>query len=259
MVERWILNLAVAGSIKAVSLTATPAEVQSALIKADKSELKALGVRALRGVLGHEFSHVMDRHMLSGSIAAAISSSIAFAANGVMWAVGRAQIAVKKDFDRLLGHKTFVDPISIGVAAKSLPVLIKVFAAHWIPVMVQIAQMASSRNNEGMADEDGALLSSDPESLALGLGMLTTWRPEEGFVLTSAELPKLTALSHLMTVNPIQQAHEAGVLPKLDALTSAVIGKADDFLFNLFITHPNTLVRIEKLADMAEALGLAQE
>ena len=80
--------------------------------------------------------------------------------------MGHAQIAVKKAFDRILGRpsepadagKKIVDPISIGVAGKSLFALAKLFAALWVPVVVQIVQMASSRNNEGMADEDGALL-----------------------------------------------------------------------------------------------------
>ncbi|OGR93770.1 MAG: hypothetical protein A2V88_05065, partial [Elusimicrobia bacterium RBG_16_66_12] len=261
-----VFRLAVAGSVSGVSLKATPTEVQSAVLKADRAELKALGVRMLRGVLGHEFSHVMDRHMLSGSVAGAISASIAFASYGIMWAVGHAQIAVKKAFDRILGRpsepadagKKIVDPISIGVAGKSLFALAKLFAALWVPVVVQIVQMASSRNNEGMADEDGALLSQDPESLALALGMLTTWRPKEGFVLPGVTLPRMAALSHLMTVNPLQQAHEAGAMPRLDAVTSAVVGKGDDFLFNLFITHPDTMVRISKLADMAEAMRVAK-
>lgn len=261
-----VFRLAIAGSVKGVSSEATPAEVKSALADAGRTELKALGVRMLRGVLGHEFSHVMDRHMLSGSIAGAIASSIAFASYGVMWTVGHAQISVKKAFDRLLGrreapsgHKTFVDPISIGAAAKSLPTLLKIFAALWAPLLVQIVQMASSRNNEGMADEDGALLSQDPESLALALGMLATWRPKEGFRLPGSTLPRMAALSHLMTVNPLQQAHEAGALPKLDAVTAAVVGKGDDFLFNLFVTHPDTSVRIQKLADMAEALRASKK
>ena len=270
-----VFRLAISGSITGVTEESSPADIQAAVLKADRVELKALGVRMLTGVLGHEFSHVMDRHMLSGAIAGAVSSSIAFASYGVMWAVGHAQVAVKKAFDAMLGRrapetgpqakseseeneggsKTLVaDPISVGVAVKSLPALLKLFAALWVPVLVQIVQMASSRNNEGMADEDGALLSEDPQSLALALGLLTTWRPKTGFILPGTALPRVVALSHLMTVNPVEQAYQAGALPKLDAFTSAVVGKGDDFLFDLFVTHPDTTVRIEKLSDMADAL-----
>jgi Zn-dependent protease with chaperone function len=270
-----VFRLAISGSITGVTTASSPADIQAAVLKADRVELKALGVRMLSGVLGHEFSHVMDRHMLSGSIAGAISSSIAFASYGVMWAVGHAQIAGKKLMDKILGRKPLpvepsikgddaaeegsnktlvVEPITAGLAVKSLPALLKLFAALWVPVLVQIVQMASSRNNEGMADEDGAHLSEDPESLALALGLLTTWRPKSGFMLPGTTLPRVVALSHIMTVNPIEQAWQAGALPKLDAFTEAVVGKGDDFLFDLFVTHPDTIVRIEKLHDMAEAL-----
>ena len=270
-----VFRLAIAGSVSGVAADASAADIQAAVLKADRVELKALGVRMLTGVLGHEFSHVMDRHMLSGAIAGAVSASIAFASYGVMWAVGHAQVATKRAFDRLLGRRApsdgpraknesedgeggskslVADPISVGVAVKSLPALLKLFAALWVPVMVQIVQMASSRNNEGMADEDGALLSEDPQSLALALGLLTTWRPKSGFVMPGIELPRVVALSHMMTVNPVEQAYQAGALPKLDAITSAVVGKGDDFLFDLFVTHPDTTVRIEKLSDMADAL-----
>jgi Zn-dependent protease with chaperone function len=276
-----VFRLAIAGSISGVTEGSSPADVQAAVLKADRVELKALGVRMLTGVLGHEFSHVMDRHMLSGAIAGAVSSSIAFASYGVMWAVGHAQAAGKKLVDRLLGRrasetepraklsdeedgggtqsKTLIaDPISVGVAVKSLPALLKLFAALWVPVMVQIVQMAASRNNEGMADEDGAILSEDPQSLALALGLLTTWRPRPGFMLPGTTIPRVIGLSPMMTVNPLDQAYRAGALPKLDAFTEAVVGKGDDFLFDLFVTHPDTAVRIEKLSDMSDALRAAK-
>ena len=277
-----VYRLAIAGTITGVTESSSAADIQAAVLKADRVELKALGVRMLSGVLAHEFSHVMDRHMLSGAIAGAVSSSIAFASYGVMWAVGHAQVGAKKLFDKLLGRRALettpdakaaadeeaessrenktllVDPISIGVAVKSLPALLKLFAALWVPVMVQIVQMASSRNNEGMADEDGALLSEDPQALALALGMLTTWRPRSGFMLAGVSLPRIAALSFLMTVNPLQQAAAAGALPKLDAVTDAVVGKSDDFMFDLFVTHPETATRIEKLSDMSDALRAAK-
>jgi Zn-dependent protease with chaperone function/MFS family permease len=261
-----VFRLAIAGSIAGVTEESSPADIQAAVLKADHVELKALGVRMLTGVLGHEFSHVMDRHMLSGSIAGAVSSSIAFASYGVMWAVGHAQVGAKKLFDAILGRRApeassepaLVDPISIGAAVKSLPALLKLFAALWAPVLVQIVQMSSSRDNEGMADEDGALLTEDPQSLALALGLLTTWRPKDGVALAAEAVPRVIALSPMMTVNPLEQAHRAGVLPKLDAFTEAVVGKGDDFLFDLFVTHPDTLVRIEKLSDMSDALRAAK-
>lgn len=266
--EFKVFRRAIAGSVTGVPADATPSQVAAAVLKADRSELKALGVRMLRGVLSHEFSHVMDRHMLSGSIGGAIASGVAFASYGVMWAVGHAQILVQKalgmrpkqvqeDEARAKtegpGAKVeALDPISTGVIIKSLPALLRLFAALWAPVVLQVLQMASSRNNEGMADEDGALLSEDPESLALALGLLTTWRPPSGFRLPGAAIPRAASLQHIMIVNPLEQLENAGALPRKSA--SGGPTRADDLIFELFITHPNTGVRIRKLWDMSEAM-----
>ena len=266
--EFKVFRRAIAGSVTGVPADATPSQVAAAVLKADRSELKALGVRMLRGVLSHEFSHVMDRHMLSGSIGGAIASGVAFASYGVMWAVGHAQVMVQKALgmrpkqaqeDEVKaktegpGSKVeALDPISTGVIIKSLPALLRLFAALWAPVVLQVLQMASSRNNEGMADEDGALLSEDPESLALALGLLTTWRPGAGFRLPGATIPRAASLQHIMIVNPLEQLENAGALPKKSAAGGPT--RADDLIFELFITHPNTAVRIRKLWDMSEAM-----
>jgi len=271
--EFKVFRRAIAGSLTGVPADATPAQVAAIVLKAERGELKALGVRMLRGVLSHEFSHVMDRHMLSGSIGGAIASGVAFASYGVMWAVGHAQVLVGKIFgggakaqpvdetvkresgssDSPKTNRTeALDPISTGVIIKSLPALLRLFAALWAPVVLQILQMAASRNNEGMADEDGALLSEDPASLALALGLLTTWRPGAGFRLPGVTVPRAASLQHIMIVNPLEQLEGAGALPKSSA--SGAPTRADDLIFELFITHPNTGVRIRKLWDMSEAM-----
>jgi len=267
--EFKVFRRAIAGSVTGVPADATPSQVAAVILKADRSELKALGVRMLRGVLSHEFSHVMDRHMLSGSIGGAIASGVAFASYGVMWAVGHVQLVVQKALgmrpktaapeepsarsEKGPGSRVeALDPISTGVIIKSLPALLRLFAALWAPVVLQVLQMASSRNNEGMADEDGALLSEDPESLALALGLLTTWRPPSGYRLPGATIPRAASLQHIMIVNPLEQLENAGALPRTSA--SGGPTRADDLIFELFITHPNTGVRIRKLWDMSEAL-----
>ncbi|MCX5795640.1 MAG: M48 family metalloprotease [Elusimicrobia bacterium] len=336
-----VFRMAIAESIPGVAVDATPVQVAEAVKNASAEDIKKLGVRALRGVLAHEFSHVMDRHMLLNAIAGSISSGVAFAAYGVMWAVGHAQAAAKKLKDSifpapksvgdptldqmirksgtivngmyaavslmplaalgagilfllnmpLLGlasaavaavslgsflylHQAFernqqamvdhvslprsvrygIEPISTGLSVKSLPALLRVFAALWGPIVLQITQMASSRQDEGMADADGAKLSNDPEALALALGLLTTWRPKTlGPAIAAERLPIVAANSHLFTVNPVEQMQKAGALPKSDPLSDMVVGKQDDFLFNLFITHPDTTQRIERLGEMAQA------
>lgn len=259
-----VFRKAIRGSIPGVAADASPVQIAEAVKSAGSAELKTLGTRVLRGVMAHEMSHVMDRHMLLGSMAGAISSGVSFAAYGVMWAVGHAQAAAKKlkEFffppklkpeDLAQDGRVGIEPIATGLSVKSLPALLRVFAALWAPIVLQMTQMASSRSNEGMADEDGAKLSEDPEALALGLGLLSTWRPAPGYRLPARRLPLVSANAHLYTVNPLEQLRRADALPEADALADMVVGKQDDFLFNLFITHPDTNQRIERLYEMSEA------
>lgn len=274
--EYKVFRTGLVGTIPGVTQQSTPQEAAQAIVRADAAQLKTLGTRLLRGVLAHEFSHVMDRHMVTGTIGGAISSGVAFASYGVMWAVGHAKVTVTKLKDRILGRTVKVqedpevdenrpgmtdprrgakpemlEPLSTGIVLKSLPALIRVFVALWAPIILQITQMAGSRNNEAQADEDGALLSKDPAALALALGLLTTWRPR-GFAISGLQLPRLAAVSHMMTVNPLQQLQAAGALPKNDAMP---VTKADNFMLNLFLTHPDTMWRIRTLKRMADALG----
>lgn len=270
-----VFRKAIARSVSGVTASSGKQEVAQAILRADEAQLKALGYRMLRGVHAHEFSHVMDRHMMTGAITGAMSSAIAFASYGVMWAVGHAQTFGKAVFSRLTGRgrakpastdasastgeskdgkgpsPEALDPISTGLVLKSLPALLKMFAALWAPVLIQIIQLAGTRNNEGQADEDGALLSEDPEALALALGMLTTWRPAQGFMVSAARLPLTAATAHMFTVNALEQLDNAGALPKLEVWGAE---KGDNFLFDLFITHPDTRIRIERLHDMSEAM-----
>ncbi|MBI5210673.1 MAG: M48 family metalloprotease [Elusimicrobia bacterium] len=252
-----VFRKAVAGSLPGVSKDATQAELLQAVKSATDAQLKDLGYRGLHGVLAHEMSHVMDRHMLLGAVTGGISSAVAFASYGIMWAVGHAKAALQRLWDRLTGKKpdsrAYVAPLVTGAAMASLLGILRVFAALWVPIVMQIMQMGASRSNEGMADEDGAKLGQDPESLALALGLLMTWRPAPGFFLKNERLPLLIAVAHLMTVNPVQQLHKAQAL-KLDDMTEMAVGKQDDFLFNLFITHPDTDQRISRLYKMSEAL-----
>jgi Zn-dependent protease with chaperone function len=276
--EFKVFRMGLLGSVPGVTVNSTPQEAAQAVLRASPDQLHALGTRLLRGVLSHEFSHVMDRHMITGTIGGAISSGVAFASYGVMWAVGHAKVMTQKLKDRVMGNAPklrdneadenrpgltdrpgrgakpqMLEPLSTGVVLKSLPALLRMFAALWAPIILQITQMAGSRNNEAQADEDGALLSQDPAALALALGLLTTWRPK-AFTISGLQLPKLAAVAHMMTVNPLAQLRDAGALPKNDAVDRPPTA-ADNFMLELFLTHPDTLWRIRTLKKMADALG----
>ncbi|MFA6316048.1 MAG: M48 family metalloprotease [Elusimicrobiota bacterium] len=239
---------------------ATQEQLLAAVAGASDADLTKLGYQALRGVMAHEMSHVMDRHMVVGAVSGGIASAVSFASYSVMWAVGHAKAAVTKVWDKITGRtpedQRFVAPLAAGPAMASLVGLIQVFAALWVPTVLQVLQMGASRSNEGMADEDGAKLSAEPESLAIGLGLLMTWRPKGLFSLPSRMLPRLMAVSHLMTVNPVEQLYRNGAI-QIDEAMQWAVGKKDDFMFNLFITHPDTTQRITRLFEMAEALKAA--
>ncbi len=272
-----VFRKAISGSVPGLSADAAANELSQALVRASDAQIQALGRRMLRGVLGHEFSHVTDRHMLIGSISGAMSSAVAFASYGVMWGVGHVKAAARRitgradtpvaaspeASSRVLSieaakadsdNAKLVDPITAGAAIRTFPALLRVFAALWGPTILQIIQMAGSRNNEAQADQDGAYLTDDPEALALALGMLTTWRPKPGFSFEYSHMPRLAALSQFMTVDPIAQLRQAGVLPKDDGRPQWAADKNDDWMFNLWVTHPDTAKRIETLHDIAETL-----
>jgi len=283
---------AIRGSIAGIDPEAGPLEIVQALESADPAQVKALGVRALRGVMGHEFTHVMHRDMLLGAVAGTLASAIAFSSYGVLWAVGHAQALMAKLWEKLTGRRaapapeasrsdeTFqtedgadaadtaapesykrqaFEPITTTAAATSLLGLVKIFAALWGPVIATLLSMASSRTREGHADEGGAILTEDAESLALGLGLLTSWRPPMGMFVHRRLLPLIAAQAHIMTVNPIEQLYRANALPKMGVLARMAVGKEDNFFFNLFITHPDTNQRIERLYDMSEAMKTRKE
>ncbi|PCI37400.1 MAG: hypothetical protein COB53_06465, partial [Elusimicrobia bacterium] len=296
-----VFRRAVRGSLPDLAEDAAPVDVIAALENADRQDLKKLGVRALRGVMGHEFNHVMHRDMLLGAITGTISQGIAFSAYGVLWAVGHAQAIFTRLWNAALrrgkdaGEAVRIqekpetrgagksgrsidleaagveidpyqrqaervrpqvfEPITTSAAATGILSLVKILVALWAPVIATLISMSSSRTREGHADEGGAILTKDPEALALGLGLLTSWRPPTGFVAHTRILPLVAAQAHIMTVNPIEQLKEADALPEPSRIVQLAVGKEDNFLFNLFITHPDTTQRIERLYDMAEAMA----
>ena len=145
-----------------------------------------------------------------------------------------------------------LEPVSTSAGVVAVLKMAGIFAALWAPVFAKILAMASSRTREGHADESGGEITQDHESLALGLGLLTAWKPGGGFALNRPMLPRWTSQAHIMTVNPFEQLYSAGVLGEGGGKGRPAT-RADDWIFELFITHPNTTQRIERLYEMARA------
>jgi heat shock protein HtpX len=102
----------------------------------------------LKGVLAHELSHVGNRDILIGSVAAAVATGISFIANMAMWG---AMFGGRGDDDE---------------GANPIAVLLLALLA---PMAAGLLQMALSRSREFEADRSGARLIGDGEPLARAL------------------------------------------------------------------------------------------
>ncbi|WP_436793688.1 zinc metalloprotease HtpX [Actinospongicola halichondriae] len=107
----------------------------------------------IRGVLAHELSHVRNRDILIGSVAAAIAMGITFIARMAMW--GAMFGGARNDDDN--------NPIAL------------IATALLAPVAAGLLQMAISRSREFGADRSAAQLIGSGEPLARALEKLESY------------------------------------------------------------------------------------
>lgn len=127
---------------------ATGRNPDHAAVAVTQGILQALSWEELRGVLAHEISHIKNRDILIGSVAAAVALAITFLARMVMW----ASIFGGGDRDR----NVFGELALIILA----------------PLAAFLLQMALSRSREYEADRSGARLLGTGEPLASALEKL---------------------------------------------------------------------------------------
>jgi heat shock protein HtpX len=127
---------------------ATGRNPDHAAVAVTQGILNILDWNELRGVLAHEISHVGNRDILIGSVAAAVATGISFIANMAMWG---AMFGGHRDDDE--GG----NPIAI------------LLLALLAPMAAGLLQMALSRSREFEADRSGARLIGDGEPLARAL------------------------------------------------------------------------------------------
>ena len=153
---------------------ATGRDPENAAIAATTGILRILDANELRGVLSHELSHVKNRDILIGTIAATLVGTITYVAQIAGWAL-------------MFGGRGSDD--DNGISSLFLIIL--------APIVAVLLQLAISRSREYMADERGAEISKQPLSLASALQKLS--KANEMKAVNNAT----PATAHMFIVNPL--------------------------------------------------------
>jgi heat shock protein HtpX len=162
---------------------ATGRSPEHAAVAATEGILQILTREELTGVMAHELSHVQNRDILIGSIAATVAGAISYLAHMAQWAMifggGR------DDEDR--------NPLAlIGMMILA-------------PIAAMLVQMAISRSREYQADASGAQLCGDPRALASALTKLESANRQRPMSKVNE------ATAHMFIVSPLSGQGLAGL------------------------------------------------
>jgi len=162
---------------------ATGRNPEHAAVAATEGVLQVLTREELTGVMAHELSHVQNRDILIGSIAATVAGAISYLAHMAQWAM-------------IFGGGRD-DEDSNPVALIAMMIL--------APLAAMLVQMAISRSREYQADASGAQLCGNPHALANALRKLEAANRQR-------PLPKLNeATAHMYIVSPLSGQGLAGL------------------------------------------------
>ncbi len=184
---------------------ATGRNPQNAAVAVTEGIVQILDKKELRGVIAHELSHIRNRDILIATIAASIASAIMYLAHMLQWSAMMG--GSRGDRDR------GINPLAM---------LVTIILA---PLAATLIQAAVSRSREFVADDSGARIAGDPESLALALEKISSPKISRGFQREGALSGTQSAFVHMYIVNNFK----------------------GESVMNLFSTHPPVKERVKRL------------
>lgn len=155
---------------------ATGRNEKHAVVAVTEGILRMLNRDELEGVIAHELTHIKNRDMLVGSIAATIAGAVMMLASMAKWAA-------------IFGVGSRDDDEGGGIFGLILMAILA-------PIAAMLIQMAISRSREYLADEGGSRISGKPYGLASALGKLS-----QASQATPMNANPSTA--HMFIVNPL--------------------------------------------------------
>ncbi|MBN2284178.1 MAG: zinc metalloprotease HtpX [Deltaproteobacteria bacterium] len=155
---------------------ATGRDQEHAVVAVTEGILRVLNRDELEGVLSHELTHIKNKDMMIGSIAATIAGAVMVLAGMARWAA-------------IFGFGGGDDDEGGGIVGL---LLMSILA----PIAAMLIQMAISRSREYLADEGGARISGKPEGLANALEKLS--RASQAMPMRANP-----SSAHLFIVNPL--------------------------------------------------------
>jgi len=158
---------------------ATGRDEHHAVVAVTEGILRILTREELEGVISHELTHIKQRDILIGSIAATLAGAIVMLANMAQWAAMFG--GASRDDEEGGGGGGIVGLIVMAIIA---------------PIAATIIQMAISRSREYLADAGGAKISGKPYALANALGKLS--RASQAIPMQANP-----SSAHMFIVNPL--------------------------------------------------------
>lgn len=161
---------------KAPNAFATGRNQNHAAVAATEGLLEILNDSELRGVIGHEMAHVINKDMLIGTIAATLAAAIGILASMARWAMIFGGFSRSSDRD----SNPFALIIAMIVA----------------PLAALLIQMAISRSREFKADAEGGRITNQYLGLASALEKIHK-------APVRMNLDKRPETAHLFIANPL--------------------------------------------------------